>query len=279
MSRRAATRRPHRFHWNWQDIQQLELSDGKLVRVVSYHDRVALAGQDQPFTFLLDGRVDLTPVYRELREKLDQRLVARLADAAGAPLWTLAVKRLGAVRGSEGTLLVLAEGIVYKTETPWQSRTWRDSDIDNISTSGPFELSVTTLERNGVFHFQLKQTPPPRALRGPVAPLEPAQGARPDFYDQGEHSMKTPIGWALACGLALAQGPAKTYTGVITDTMCGANHVHMGVKPEAKCVRECVKGGQYKYAPAGGRQDVHAQRPADTRALRRRESEGERDAV
>lgn len=149
---------PHRFHWNWQDIQQLELSDGKLVRVVSYHDRVALAGQDQPFTFLLDGRVDLTPVYRELREKLDQRLVARLADAAGAPLWTLAVKRLGAVRGSEGTLLVLAEGIVYKTETPWQSRTWRDSDIDNISTSGPFELSVTTLERNGVFHFQLKQT-------------------------------------------------------------------------------------------------------------------------
>ena len=52
---------------------------------------------------------------------------------------------------------------------------------------------------------------------------------------------------ALLCATALAQGPAKTYTGVVTDTMCGANHSHMGVQPDAKCVRECVKGG-YKYA-------------------------------
>jgi len=48
----------------------------------------------------------------------------------------------------------------------------------------------------------------------------------------------------LACGAALlAQGPAKSYSGVITDTMCGK-----GVSPNAKCVRDCVKGGQYKYA-------------------------------
>lgn len=47
----------------------------------------------------------------------------------------------------------------------------------------------------------------------------------------------------------LAQG-AKTYTGVITDTMCGANHAHMGVSPDSKCVKECVKGsnGKFKYA-------------------------------
>jgi len=53
----------------------------------------------------------------------------------------------------------------------------------------------------------------------------------------------------LACGAALlAQGPAKSYSGVITDTMCGKDHTHMGVSPNAKCVRDCVKGGQYKYA-------------------------------
>jgi hypothetical protein len=41
----------------------------------------------------------------------------------------------------------------------------------------------------------------------------------------------------------------QTYTGVITDTMCGADHSHMGISPEEKCVRECVKSGkQWKYA-------------------------------
>ena len=34
--------------------------------------------------------------------------------------------------------------------------------------------------------------------------------------------------------------PALAYTGVITDTMCGAKH-SMGITPDDKCVRECVK--------------------------------------
>ncbi len=50
----------------------------------------------------------------------------------------------------------------------------------------------------------------------------------------------------LALGSALLLGAAQTYTGVVTDTMCGANHSMMGVKPDSKCVRECVKAGS-KY--------------------------------
>ncbi len=62
--------------------------------------------------------------------------------------------------------------------------------------------------------------------------------------------MKAVLCTMLAAGALFAQGPAKTYTGVITDTMCGADHAHMGVNPESKCVIECVKngGGKYKYA-------------------------------
>lgn len=61
----------------------------------------------------------------------------------------------------------------------------------------------------------------------------------------------------LFCSLALsvalcAQGPVKTYTGVITDTMCGKDHKHMGAADEAKCVRDCVKSGRYKYALVAG---------------------------
>jgi hypothetical protein len=51
-----------------------------------------------------------------------------------------------------------------------------------------------------------------------------------------------------APALLLAQGPARVYTGVITDTMCGADHAHMGIQPDEKCVRECVKSGRWKYA-------------------------------
>lgn len=55
----------------------------------------------------------------------------------------------------------------------------------------------------------------------------------------------------LACVTALAaQTNEKTYTGVITDTMCGSDHAHMGVSPDTKCVRDCVKSNptKWKYA-------------------------------
>ncbi|MCX6634370.1 MAG: hypothetical protein NT090_04665 [Acidobacteria bacterium] len=51
----------------------------------------------------------------------------------------------------------------------------------------------------------------------------------------------------LCAGMAMAAGAPRTFTGVITDTMCGADHSHMGIKPDSKCVRECVRMGS-KYA-------------------------------
>ncbi len=53
--------------------------------------------------------------------------------------------------------------------------------------------------------------------------------------------MKTLIS-SLIFGSALlaAADKPQTFTGVITDTMCGAKHT-MGITPDDKCVRECVK--------------------------------------
>jgi hypothetical protein len=50
----------------------------------------------------------------------------------------------------------------------------------------------------------------------------------------------------LTGGLAIP-APAATFTGVITDTMCGAKHDMMKNEPDAQCVRICAKG-QYGYA-------------------------------
>jgi hypothetical protein len=66
--------------------------------------------------------------------------------------------------------------------------------------------------------------------------------------------MKKTILMLTAAAALFAQTPARMYTGVITDTMCGADHSMMGVKPDSKCVRDCVKGGngRWKYALLDG---------------------------
>jgi hypothetical protein len=55
----------------------------------------------------------------------------------------------------------------------------------------------------------------------------------------------------LAAGSLIAS--AATFTGVITDEMCGKDHSGMNVKPDSKCVTECVRMGA-KYALYDGKE-------------------------
>ena len=52
-------------------------------------------------------------------------------------------------------------------------------------------------------------------------------------------------------GAMPAMAANTTVTGVITDDMCGAKHTMMPGKPDAECVRECVKSGA-KFAVLSG---------------------------
>ena len=45
---------------------------------------------------------------------------------------------------------------------------------------------------------------------------------------------------------------AATFTGIVTDAMCGKDHSMMKVTPDAKCVVECVRSGS-KYALYDGK--------------------------
>ena len=146
----------HKFQWPWREIQRLELAP-RQVRVLTYQDSRWRLGKDREFRFeLVDrGGADFSQVYAHLRDRLDQRLVAALPDEAVAPLFEIPAKRLGTVAGSQGTLLFGADRIVFRTPRRNESRTWRYRDIDNLSTTGPFELTLTTYE--GIFRFQLKE--------------------------------------------------------------------------------------------------------------------------
>lgn len=54
--------------------------------------------------------------------------------------------------------------------------------------------------------------------------------------------------------LAFAAAGKQTFTGVITDDMCGkGDHKSMNLGPDAKCVAECIKGMGGKYVLYDGK--------------------------
>lgn len=58
----------------------------------------------------------------------------------------------------------------------------------------------------------------------------------------------------FAAAASFAGSAPHTFTGVITDSMCGPNHAMMHITPDAKCVRECVKsGGGVRYVLYDGK--------------------------
>ena len=57
----------------------------------------------------------------------------------------------------------------------------------------------------------------------------------------------------IFAGALVASGASQqTFTGIVTDSMCGKDHAMMKVSPDSKCVLECVKQGS-KYALFDGK--------------------------
>ena len=153
----------HSRVWSYGEIQQLELSSTQL-RVLTYEDRKWQFGRDRDYVFERLPEDFAGEVYALLKQRLDQRFVAALADPDVRPLWQIGAKLQQRLSGSDGVLLIGEDRIVYQTKAAGGSRTWRYQDIENISSSGPFDLTVVTFEREGwrhssgaEFRFQLKQ--------------------------------------------------------------------------------------------------------------------------
>lgn len=159
---RFAGPKGHSWAWKYADIQQLQLEPAR-IRILSYEDNKWRLGADREFDFT--G----TPPYEMLaqvwKDVMDQRFVEALAPQANVEgVYSIPVKHLKQIRGSNGTLTFSDSSIAYATASAGESRTWRYSDIDSISSSGPFQLTITTFERARAhygdrkgFNFQLKQ--------------------------------------------------------------------------------------------------------------------------
>jgi len=142
----------HAWSWKYEDIQQLRLSS-ESIYILTYKDSKLRLGKDREYNFI--GKIPAEELYPLLKDRMDQRFVAAVGQVSDLPSWSLPAKHLRPIVGSEGTLSFTADAIVYSTAVRAESRTWRYSDIDTIASSGPFQLTITTLEKT--FNFQLKQ--------------------------------------------------------------------------------------------------------------------------
>lgn len=149
--------------WRFENIQQLTLSPSVL-RILTYGDSRWKFGHDREFVFDCLPEDLATRLYPVFSHRLDQRFVAALADPEVSPRWEMPAKLIHRTDSSQGSILVGADRVVYRTESRGQSRTWRIKDIDVVSSSGPFDLTITTFELAGSnyaghkdFHFALKR--------------------------------------------------------------------------------------------------------------------------
>ena len=143
----------HAWSWPYGEIQQLTLRAGS-IHILSYKDSSNWKlGKDVAYTFT--GIFPIELLERQWSAQLDQRFVAAVSVGQDSGLSGLKfpVKQLGLTKGTQGTLTFAGDAVVY--DTPGDPRTWRYSDIQFISSANPFQLTVTTLEKQ--FHFQLKQ--------------------------------------------------------------------------------------------------------------------------
>jgi len=155
--------KPHTWAWAYQDIEQLKLA-GRTVTVLTYADNKWKLGADREYRFDLEAGKTFDDAYGFLKGRLDERFVAAMPSTVSGELWEIPVKHLLRFGGEEGVLQVGADTIAYKAGKEGESRSWRYEDIENISSSGPFQLTITSYERATThygdlkgFNFQLKQ--------------------------------------------------------------------------------------------------------------------------
>ena len=154
---------PHSWQWKFDDIQQLKITP-KSVTILTYKDNRWKLGADREYEFDLVSDKTFEEAYNVLKRRLDQRFVAAIPDSPASMLWEIPAKHFLPLGGDEGVLQAGPGEIVYKSSKASESRTWRYEDIDNISSSGPFQLTITSFERARMhygnrksFEFQLKQ--------------------------------------------------------------------------------------------------------------------------
>lgn len=166
-ARAKPRKKPHRFAWKWADVQQATLS-AKELTVLTYEDRWVKLGADREMRLRLSAGAPLGAAGNALRAGLERKYVAAFTSEA-KPLWTLPAKHLTGFKGAVGVIEMHETGVSFRSKS--LARSWQWADLENVSSAGPYELTLTTFERSRVhyggrrdFTFQLREAITPERV-------------------------------------------------------------------------------------------------------------------
>ena len=156
--------------WKYEDIQQLGLLSSKELTILTYQDSKWKLGKDIFYRFTITAG-EMTPAFwTQLRAKLKRPVVSALIPPDITPKFTIPVKHLRGFSGTQGTLEIDDQYIIYRTDASTDSRIWRYQDISSIGTTGPYQLRLTSMDRaegeyggDRNFVFALKEQLAPEA--------------------------------------------------------------------------------------------------------------------
>jgi hypothetical protein len=112
-------------------------------------------------------------VYQFIQARVRRPIAAQLLPSdLGDARFEFPVKHLGIVRGIQGRLVFTNRWVVLQADKAAEenggNRTWRYDDLESISSSDQYELTLTTYEQQRfhyasrrVYRFQLKAPLPP----------------------------------------------------------------------------------------------------------------------
>ncbi len=178
----ASDKPEHSRDWNWIDLQSFDRRSDRRFSILTWEDQVWKLGRDRYFDFTVPP--DAEPLdeetFRLVRDSLKGWVVDRIAMPLDAE-YSIAVKHLHALGGCQGTLRFGGDWIVFESDNPRDSRTWRRGrDVESFWSSNPYRLEIhvfeetlESFEKNRRFQFQLKERLDPvfyRKLRRETLP-------------------------------------------------------------------------------------------------------------
>jgi hypothetical protein len=164
---------------SWNDIQQVTLTPAE-IRILTYSDSRRKLNRDREYRIRTDAR----QLRAALQQHLGARLIIAIPEAAETPLWQSPARLLRGLSGDDGTLTIAADRVVFSAGREGVSRTWTCADIQNLATTGPFDLTISTAEKTGftrgsrLVRLQLKQPLPAAVFDAVWRRIEEEHGLR-----------------------------------------------------------------------------------------------------
>ena len=154
-------------NWTYEDVQQFQVEESRRIQVFTYEDRKWRLGADKVFEFTwTEGETTPLEVFDFFRAHTRRPIAAWLRPSdMGEIRYEFPVKHLGVLKGRPGRLLFTEQWIVLQSDEKGGNRTWRYEDLESISSSGLYELMLTTYEQQKLhyasrraYQFQLKES-------------------------------------------------------------------------------------------------------------------------